>query len=417
MDNYGVDPLPVIDGIVKKAATMTDSEFHTAMASLFLSLRDFHTTYSLPAPYSCYRAVYPLEFELIDSKDILNEPLVAVKSFSIPKVLDYAPELNQTVNIGDILVSFNGKPFKQLYEETRHISGGSNHYGGMRSVLNLISFRSGHMYPLPNETEATYELKRGVHAKETYKVTAPIVGISHDACIIADMIGLFDLPVGEEEEADEEEFEIKQVETSGVFDDAFRGPHRPHDYTSLEEVNAAKSDQMDIDTPMVAKKSNDQDMDIDSDSDAMEVDEVRRLKMAKKLLRRNIGKHPYLDEMKNSYVLNLEYELKPTEESIIQWSIYERRPTRIGIIRLESFMPETDESGMLSIEIIRRLLINELRDTDAIVFDVRDNGGGLITMADKIPQLFSPHVDTSGARALVAPLNERIFMEKMPNSR
>lgn len=79
ISNYGVDPIPTMKDIKKRAKKMSDSEFHLAMASLFLSLRDFHTNYQLPSPYNCYRALYPLSFELVDSRDILNEPVVAVK--------------------------------------------------------------------------------------------------------------------------------------------------------------------------------------------------------------------------------------------------------------------------------------------------------------------------------------------------
>lgn len=64
---------------------------------------------------------------------------------------------------------------------------------------------------------------------------------------------------------------------------------------------------------------------------------------------------------------------------------------------------------MNAVDIIRSLLINELLETDGLIFDVRSNGGGLITMADGIPQLFVKDFIQPGFRALVAPINQRIF--------
>lgn len=61
------------------------------------------------------------------------------------------------------------------------------------------------------------------------------------------------------------------------------------------------------------------------------------------------------------------------------------------------------------IKTIRLLLVNELKDTDALVFDVRSNGGGQISLADGIPQLFTPSFDPMGARALISKVNEKIF--------
>jgi C-terminal processing protease CtpA/Prc len=56
------------------------------------------------------------------------------------------------------------------------------------------------------------------------------------------------------------------------------------------------------------------------------------------------------------------------------------------------------------------LLVNELKDTNAVVFDIRNNGGGQITLADTIPQLFAPNIVAGDARALVAPINQQIFL-------
>lgn len=71
-------------------------------------------------------------------------------------------------------------------------------------------------------------------------------------------------------------------------------------------------------------------------------------------------------------------------------------------------VPERHDA-MNAIEIIRNLLVNELLETDGLLFDIRSNGGGLITMADGIPQFFVKDFVQPGFRALVSPINKRIF--------
>nr|KAJ3418073.1 hypothetical protein HK105_000394 [Polyrhizophydium stewartii] len=45
-------------------------------------------------------------------------------------------------------------------------------------------------------------------------------------------------------------------------------------------------------------------------------------------------------------------------------------------------------------------LLNELKDTDSIVFDLRDNGGGSIFFVKAIPQLFKPDFPESSSKYL-----------------
>ena len=74
-------------------------------------------------------------------------------------------------------------------------------------------------------------------------------------------------------------------------------------------------------------------------------------------------------------------------------------------------MPDSKDP-MNAVEIIRSLLVKELVETDGLLFDVRSNGGGIITMADAIPQLFVKDFIPPGFRALVAPINARIFSNR-----
>ncbi|KAH9267342.1 hypothetical protein BASA84_000676 [Batrachochytrium salamandrivorans] len=71
---------------------------------------------------------------------------------------------------------------------------------------------------------------------------------------------------------------------------------------------------------------------------------------------------------------------------------------------------------MLLIETIRDLLVGQLKDTDAILFDIRGNSGGSIPAADGIIQLFKPDVTASQFRYLKNDVTKDLFY-KGPKSK
>ncbi|MBQ4838579.1 S41 family peptidase [Pseudoalteromonas luteoviolacea] len=77
----------------------------------------------------------------------------------------------------------------------------------------------------------------------------------------------------------------------------------------------------------------------------------------------------------------------PTADPEVSWAIREVDGKQVGYIKLDSFsvVGSIDYSLWLLID----LLQNQLADTDALVFDVRNNPGGLITYADRLVQLFA----------------------------
>jgi hypothetical protein len=51
-----------------------------------------------------------------------------------------------------------------------------------------------------------------------------------------------------------------------------------------------------------------------------------------------------------------------------------------------------------------------MANVSSVLFDVRNNGGGYIDMADLLPQLFVVDVKTTSSRALMSPINSNIFL-------
>ncbi len=109
-----------------------------------------------------------------------------------------------------------------------------------------------------------------------------------------------------------------------------------------------------------------------------------------------------------------------TAEPSIKWAVVERNAKKVGYLSISSFVPSAvNDNGALTI--IANLLRNQLATTDALVIDVRNNGGGSIVYADKLPQMFIPgNAKTNSARFLNTKanfdfLNQDIFKYYWPN--
>jgi hypothetical protein len=129
------------------------------------------------------------------------------------------------------------------------------------------------------------------------------------------------------------------------------------------------------------------------------------------------GVHPLTNELKESFgvgsdVAKLEYI--DTADTEVKYAIWKPESKNLGIIRLVSFVPSTSDQN--AVDIIRSLLLKELKDTKAVVFDLRDNGGGSIVFAETLPQLFGANIEANNYRAIVSKVNEKIFLEGFPES-
>ncbi|KAH6577291.1 hypothetical protein BASA60_004102 [Batrachochytrium salamandrivorans] len=115
---------------------------------------------------------------------------------------------------------------------------------------------------------------------------------------------------------------------------------------------------------------------------------------------------------KRSYSGSVHFE--PTAIDGWSWAIWNNRGKKMGVIRIESFIPILRDTGeetnlIFLILTIRELLVNQLKDTDSVLFDVRDNPGGLGPAADAIIQLFKPDVTASQFRYLKNDVTKDLF--------
>lgn len=98
----------------------------------------------------------------------------------------------------------------------------------------------------------------------------------------------------------------------------------------------------------------------------------------------------------------------PTAEKQLTWGRIAHANGNFGYLRLNSFVTSLPSEEVVGE--VRRILVDELSDTDGLIFDVRANGGGEIALADKLPQLLSKQeAEPMQFRMLNTPLNHKIF--------
>jgi hypothetical protein len=99
----------------------------------------------------------------------------------------------------------------------------------------------------------------------------------------------------------------------------------------------------------------------------------------------------------------------PTPEPIVSFKVLNNEFGAFGFLRLDSFSPvKVGDEG--TIAIIRGLLAKEFKDTDGLIIDLRENGGGSIRLAESLVQLFTPNnVTPQGFKLLNTPVNHFIY--------
>jgi hypothetical protein len=102
------------------------------------------------------------------------------------------------------------------------------------------------------------------------------------------------------------------------------------------------------------------------------------------------------------------FVLKDTSDPIIKWGIYKPESKKLGVLFIEGFTPVDGDDYKVTL-LIRSLLLNELKDTNGLIIDIRENGGGSGLMSDMIPQLFLPSTNATASRAINHPNNRALF--------
>ena len=165
------DPVPALKALKEEASGLSNEEFHKKISSTFKNLHDLHTNYLAPRPLACGITFIPLKFESVtDTKTrwflfTRNSEAVVVSGKLKAQAQD-----TDGIEIGDQLISINGKPVDDVLSELKKVSGGANPDAMRVRAVEMLSMRSLRSHEVPQEDELKLVLLRG---KEKIEKTVP----------------------------------------------------------------------------------------------------------------------------------------------------------------------------------------------------------------------------------------------------
>ncbi|EGF78043.1 hypothetical protein BATDEDRAFT_27246 [Batrachochytrium dendrobatidis JAM81] len=350
--HYGerADPFPIIKKLRAKldASNLTDTEMQTELLSAFILARDHHTHFEPSGPYSCFRATTGLSFRFIEGDaDMVKKPTVVFERFTKNQDLRafFGKDYDQ-IKAGDELLLVDGMPFADYRNLNQDKTGGANDYGGQHGALDYMTSRFGAFTPLPETDTIKYRFKSKDTGK-VYDIEAPWVVGFESSC-----------------------WNITSQLYAKISGKTLPGTPQPTNSSSI------------------------------IDADAPDTGAKRQLKTWKEIRTPSMISQYHHKKQKIDQILlgqpsqNHTFEYQNAGVSTISWGIWKPESKNLGIIKLEDFSPRNLKTGARAnaeaVREIHRLLSTVLKDTNAILFDIRGNPGGGGQFSSAIPQLFKP---------------------------
>ncbi|KAJ1344796.1 hypothetical protein BSLG_000311 [Batrachochytrium salamandrivorans] len=322
-------------------------------------MRDKHTAFYKAGPYGCFSVSTGLHFQFVDDSLGSSEPpkVRVIMITDNPGILGLIGNVLSTVAIGDELLTVNGLSFKEWYEQNKFILGfGANDSGGHSGAFRYLAGIMGSSNILPEYDSITFQLRRLRGNQELYTVKVPYVALSNDECWSL---------------------------SSSLY----------------EELNSIPPHEIPAPTSFKQKRSvSGNDTSLLGDSTSQRVD---------------------ADIHKRSYWESVQF--KNTKIDDLAWTIWENGGRNMGVISIDSFSPvlkdtKKDTGFLFFILTIRYLLVNQLKNTDAILFDIRGNSGGLVHATDGIIQLFKSDATASTFRYLKNDATKSLFYKGLSSN-
>ncbi|KAH6566986.1 hypothetical protein BASA60_009209 [Batrachochytrium salamandrivorans] len=246
---------------------------------------------------------------------------------------------------------------------------GANEFGGQRAALKYLTTIYGKFNRLPSEDFITFQFKSHANPEIIYTVNVPYISIRDEEC-----------------------WDLGSKLYKNIIDATLPGTPE----TSLPVSAEPSGHNHKSDTAHLFPRGHK----MDSPEDPKRGATIEK--------RSSFGQE--------SVVL-----MNPTDVTEITWSIYKPESTNMGIIKLDSFDPEEIGTKGLAIQkavmIIRSLLVNELKYTKSVMYDLRGNSGGNVEFANNMVQLFKPDFKPFGDRFLMNKITHNLFVNKKnPNA-
>ncbi|OAJ40198.1 hypothetical protein BDEG_23962 [Batrachochytrium dendrobatidis JEL423] len=324
------------------ASNLTDTEMQTELLSAFIRMRDYHTRFEPSGPYSCFRATTGLFFRFIEGDaDMVKKPTVVFQTHTGDKSLRafFGKDYDQ-IKIGDELLLVDGMTFVDYRNLNQDKTRGSNDYGGQHGALKYMTSRPGSFTLLPETDTIKYRLKSKDTGK-VYDIEAPWVVYFDSSC-----------------------WNITSQLYAKISGKTLPGTPQPADTNSI------------------------------IDTDAPDTGVKRQLKTWEEVKTPSmISEHDHKKQKTDQILLeqpsqNHTFKYQNAGVSTISWAIW--KPESKNLADTEA------------VREIHRLLSTVLKDTNAVIFDLRANSGGSGDLANAIPQLFKPDFQPMPMRYLMS---------------
>ncbi|KAH6577569.1 hypothetical protein BASA60_003975 [Batrachochytrium salamandrivorans] len=360
------DPFPIVKDLRENIKTITDEELQLGLTDAFIMARDKHTRWTTMAPYCCFHATTGVTFTFIEGDaDITNKPTVVVTSTAKhPDLRSLFGEDYSKIQVGDELLAINGLSFVKWFEKNKFTSGGSaNEFGGQRAGLKYLTTIYGKVNRLPIENSIDFQFKSHFNPGIIYTVNVPYVSGHDEECWNLGSRLYKSLP---------------SITLPGTPETSLP--------VSAEQPRHSQESEIAHLSPEGPKMDNPEDPERET--------AIEKRSSA---------------EQKSVVLMN------PTDVTKITWGIYKPESANMGIIKLDSFMPEDIETKSLAVlkavMIVRSLLANELKDTKSVIYELRGNSGGNVDFANNMVQLFKPDFEPFGSRYLMNEITQNIFVD------
>ncbi|KAH6592627.1 hypothetical protein BASA50_007915 [Batrachochytrium salamandrivorans] len=360
------DPFPIVKDLRENIETITDEELQLGLTDAFIMARDKHTRWTTMAPYCCFHATTGVTFTFIEGDaDITNKPTVVVTSTAKhPDLRSLFGEDYSKIQVGDELLAINGLSFVKWFEKNKFTSGGSaNEFGGQRAGLKYLTTIYGQVNRLPIENSIDFQFKSHFNPGIIYTVNVPYVSGHDEECWNLGSRLYKSLP---------------SITLPGTPETSLP--------VSAEQPRHSQESEIAHLSPEGPKMDNPEDPERET--------AIEKRSSA---------------EQKSVVLMN------PTDVTKITWGIYKPESANMGIIKLDSFMPEDIETKSLAVlkavMIVRSLLANELKDTKSVIYELRGNSGGNVDFANSMVQLFKPDFQPFGSCYLMNEITQNIFVD------
>ncbi|KAJ8324579.1 hypothetical protein O5D80_006824 [Batrachochytrium dendrobatidis] len=369
------NPYPALEHIRNNIRTLTDEQLQLGLLDIFTRARDGHTTMTLAGTHRCFLVTTGISFQFIDGPgDIIKDPTIVVSKPVNRQILNLLRDTAYNrINIGDRLVSINGLTFYKWKKKHRNVIGGSTESHSQRLALKYLTSRDGSLTPLPDED--SIELKLKSHSGIIYEVNVPYMSAYRHTCW---------------------EYSSKlYTQLTGVNLD-----------THLQNTVAVKANSHALPTTTVD-------------------DHTTSSQSTKSLLTpRRIRKRDQSSQDQNTGRLSkrdLQITFYQTSILGLSWTIWNPNDQNMGIIKLTSFRCTSRTTNTRdipeAIREVKRLLTTVLKKTNSILIDVREGGGGSMSFANAIPQLFKSKLEPFQVKYLMNKVTYNIFVHPPIDSR